>query len=57
MLEMAQMYAKGLPPVAGGVYDQTKVFVEAARYVWREQRGYEAMSGGGAAALARALGI
>jgi NADPH-dependent 7-cyano-7-deazaguanine reductase QueF-like protein len=36
-IEFADLYAKGLPPVAGGVLQQSNVFIEAARFIWREQ--------------------
>ncbi|HIJ70651.1 MAG TPA: hypothetical protein HPP87_04720 [Planctomycetes bacterium] len=39
---MAELFYKGLPPVAGGVYDQAAVFVHAARFVRAEQEYYKA---------------
>jgi len=35
---MAGLYEKALPPVAGGVLDQAKEFVDACEYVWAEQK-------------------
>ena len=34
---LAGLFEKGLPPVAGGVLDQAKIFVEAATFIFREQ--------------------
>lgn len=42
---MAELYEKGLPPVAGGALDQANVFVEAARFVWSEQAYWRAKLG------------
>jgi len=39
LLEYAELYKKGLPPVAGGALDQAKIFTEAARYIF-EIEGY-----------------
>lgn len=36
-LEFADLYKKGLPPVAGGALDQVKVFVDACRMIFAEQ--------------------
>lgn len=38
VIELAELYEKGLPPVAGGALDQAKMFVEAARFIWQEQK-------------------
>lgn len=35
-VELAELYEKGLAPVAGGVLDQAACFIEAARLIWRE---------------------
>ena len=35
---MAELFEKGLPPVAGGILEQAKIFVDAARFIFREQR-------------------
>jgi len=34
LLEYAELYKKGLPPVAGGALDQAKIFTESCRYVF-----------------------
>jgi len=39
---MADLYAKGLPPVRGAVLDQAQIFVDAARFVWAEQARWKA---------------
>jgi len=36
-IEYADLYKKGLPPVAGGALDQTKCFTDAARFIFDEQ--------------------
>ncbi|MHC4617208.1 MAG: hypothetical protein ACYTEQ_05585 [Planctomycetota bacterium] len=36
-IEYAELFEKGLPPVAGGVADQAKVFIDIARFIWQEQ--------------------
>lgn len=33
----AELFEKGLPPVAGGVLDQANIFVEAASLIFRMQ--------------------
>lgn len=38
VLEGAELYEKGLPPVAGGIVDQCKCFTQSCRMIWREQR-------------------
>jgi hypothetical protein len=37
VVELAEFYEKGLPPVAGGVLDQAAAFIEAAAIVFREK--------------------
>jgi len=37
VMELAQLYEKGLPPVAGGALDQAKSFVEACRAIWNDE--------------------
>ena len=37
IIMLAELFEKGLPPVAGGTLDQAKVFVEAAYFIFREQ--------------------
>jgi hypothetical protein len=36
LTEMADLYKKGLPPVAGGVLDQAAAFVSGCRCYWNE---------------------
>lgn len=36
-IELAGMYEKGLPPVEGGVLDQSHWFAAACRFIWSEQ--------------------
>lgn len=38
VIEYAELYEKGLPPVAGGALDQAHCFIEAARFIMQEQR-------------------
>jgi hypothetical protein len=33
----AEMYKRGLPPIAGGTLDQAAGFVAASKFVWAEQ--------------------
>jgi len=37
LIEYAELYKKGLPPVAGGALDQSAGFVAAARFIFGEQ--------------------
>jgi hypothetical protein len=41
MIELAEMYEKGLPPVAGGVLDQAAYFVRFAKRVMDESAPYK----------------
>lgn len=34
LIDLADLFEKGHPPVAGGVLDQAQKFVDAARFVW-----------------------
>ena len=36
VIRLAELFEKGLPPVAGGVLDQAVVFVEAANFIRHE---------------------
>lgn len=36
VIGLAELFRKGLPPIAGGVLDQAASFVSAARFVWGE---------------------
>jgi len=42
VLTYADLFAKGLPPDAGGAMDQAAAFVEAARWVWAERAEHRA---------------
>lgn len=44
-IELAGMYEKGLPPVAGGVLDQAHWFAAACRFVWAEQSRLKKLRG------------
>ena len=37
VIDYAELYEKGLPPIAGGALDQAKVFLDAARFIFNEQ--------------------
>ena len=37
LIDYADLYRKGLPPVAGGALDQTAFFLAAARWIFSEQ--------------------
>ena len=41
-LDIADLWSKGTPPVAGGTLDQTGKIVEATRFIWSEQSAWEA---------------
>lgn len=43
VIEMTGLFYHGIPPIAGGVLDQARCFVDAARYV----RSCQAEHGGG----------
>ena len=49
MIEMSHLWKKGLPPVQGGVLDQSSSFVEAHRFIDSERAryrtGFEALLG------------
>ena len=45
LLDAAELLAKGLPPVAGGLLDQTRIFVDAARFAWSETDHWRARLG------------
>lgn len=38
VMMLADMYKKGLPPVDGGVLDQTHDFIVACRMIWNNER-------------------
>lgn len=37
VLDLADLMKEGLPPIAGGVLDQSAWFVNAAKYHWQEK--------------------
>lgn len=37
VIKLAELYEKGLPPVAGGALDQAKIFIEAAMFIFSEK--------------------
>jgi hypothetical protein len=41
LIELSEMYEKGLPPVEGGVLDQTAYFVRFAKLVIDESAQYK----------------
>ena len=41
VIQYAELYEKGLPPVAGGALDQAKNFTEAASYIFRLKAYWE----------------
>jgi hypothetical protein len=42
VIEAADLFAKGLPPMAGGTRDQAAAFLTAARIVWAEEARWKA---------------
>lgn len=40
MIEMVDFFEKGMPPVAGGLLDQTAYFVKFAGFTQQEARQY-----------------
>lgn len=41
MIELAELFGKGLPPVSGGTLEQAKSFVDAARFIFAEERHWK----------------
>ena len=45
VIKLADLFEKGLPPVAGGTLEQAKIFVDAAGFIfsektyWKNKRG------------------
>ncbi len=37
VIKFAELYEKGLPPIAGGALDQAKSFIDAALFIMREK--------------------
>jgi hypothetical protein len=46
-VELAEFFEKGLPPLAGGVLDQTDAFLQGCRIFWRERERIRAEKGNG----------
>ena len=44
-IKYAELYEKGMPPVAGGSLDQAKNFIDAAAFVFSEQAKWKAKYG------------
>lgn len=42
LIRHARLYDKGLPPVGGGVLDQTRSFTEGCEFVWAEENRWKA---------------
>ncbi len=45
VIEYAELYRKGLPPVQGGSLDQSKSFIVAANFIYKEQYYWKAKLG------------
>ena len=45
LVEMAELFRKGLAPVAGGALDQAQKFLDAARFAWSEEANWRARKG------------
>lgn len=45
VIQYAGLYEKGLPPVHGGVLDQSRRFIELCQIVWREQAHWKRVDG------------
>lgn len=41
-LYLADLFEKGLPPVAGGTLDQAQQFIDAALFAWKEADAWKA---------------
>ena len=41
-LDYADLYEKGLPPIAGGALDQAYAFTQACSFIWSEKARHEA---------------
>lgn len=42
MIELAELYEKGLPPVAGGALNQTRSFLDAVAFIAGERAHWKA---------------
>lgn len=45
VIKFAELYEKGLPPVAGGALDQACIFINAAMFIFREKAHWKAKLG------------
>jgi len=45
MIEFAKLYEKGLPPVAGGILNQTHSFIAAVNFIFAEEAVWKAKLG------------
>lgn len=45
VMDMADFYEKGLPPVSGGTLDQSYSFIQACKFIWSEIRWWKAKRG------------
>jgi len=45
VIMLAELFEKGLPPIAGGVLDQAKIFVDAASFIFREKSYWKSKLG------------
>jgi len=45
IIEYAELYAKGLPPVTGGALDQSHGFLTACKFIFGEQNKWKAKLG------------
>lgn len=44
-LRAADFWRRGIPPVGGGMLDQTEWTIEAAEFVWSDQANWKARKG------------
>ncbi|MGA1979457.1 MAG: hypothetical protein ABSG99_02675 [Sedimentisphaerales bacterium] len=44
-MQLAELYEKGLPPIAGGAIDQAKIFIDAAQFIMNEKAHWKSKLG------------
>lgn len=44
-MDLAELYEKGLPPMAGGALDQAKAFTDGCRQLWGDTNQLKAEAG------------